>query len=500
MYLWTEFEGTTIDSAYALNKLVQTEGRSAFFSTCNANGESVLIRIIECHFDEDEIQARWRGLQTLNHPSFLCIDRFGKFYMAADDVTAVYAVFERVDANLGEVLERGGLSAADAAQIGLSVSSALETLHAAGFVHEHVEPRNIYAVGDSVKLRSDCIRETPEGEAGIEARRRDVHDFAALLMQVLLGTARASSANPNFLPAPFDEIARNGMNGHWGLAQMRTALGRVPVPKPAPQKTKRPDPAPVTAAAPSPKVVNPEVLRPELLKPAPPAVQAGSPVTSTSNGDFTAKTVPTGSDSKNGAARVTAANLGTDDFDVQSELFPPSASNGRRHADLPGQKSSMELPVIFGISERDFRKWLAIGVVLLGAVLISWILLHHWLGRSNDQAASTPTTTDSSHIAATPKTESPARPAPGAKAGLPRKEWRVVAFTYQRQDQAQKKASSLAHEHPGLAPGVFSPNGKAPWLVTIGGVMQRDAAYTLARKARSLGLPRDTYAQDYNAR
>jgi eukaryotic-like serine/threonine-protein kinase len=500
MYLWTEFEGVTIDSAYALTKLVQTEGRSAFFSTHNANGESVLIRIIECHFDEDEIQARWRGLQTLNHPSFLCIDRFGKFYMAADDITAVYAVFERVDANLGEVLEKGGLSAADAAQIGLSVSSALETLHAAGFVHEHVEPRNIYAVGESVKLRSDCIRETPDGEAGIEARRRDVHDFAALLMQVLLGTARASSSNPNFLPAPFDEIVRNGMNGHLGLAQMRTALSRVPVPKAAAQKTKRPDPAPATAAASTPKVLSPEARRPELLKPAAPSVQANSPVASASNGGFSPRTVSSGPNSKNGAAKVAAANAGTADSELQPELFPPSAFNGGRHADLPGQKPSMELPVIFGISERDFRKWLAIGVVLLGVVLISWILLHHWFGHSSDQTASTQTTADNSHIAATPKTESTSRPAPAAKAGIPHKEWRVVAFTYKRQDQAQKKASSLAHQHPGLAPEVFSPTGKEPWLVTIGGVMQRDAAYALARKARSLGLPRDTYAQDYNAR
>jgi len=75
-----------------------------------------------------------------------------------------------------------------------------------------------------------------------------------------------------------------------------------------------------------------------------------------------------------------------------------------------------------------------------------------------------------------------------------------VAFTYNRQDQAQKKASSLALQHPGLAPAVFSPTGKAPWLVTIGGVLKRDAAYALARKAQSLGLPHDTYAQDYNVR
>jgi hypothetical protein len=75
-----------------------------------------------------------------------------------------------------------------------------------------------------------------------------------------------------------------------------------------------------------------------------------------------------------------------------------------------------------------------------------------------------------------------------------------VAFTYNRQDQAEKKVSSLAHQHPDLGPEIFSPTGQAPWLVTVGGVLDRDAAYALAHKARRLGLPRDTYAQNYTVR
>ena len=476
MYLWTEFEGATIDSAFPLTKLVQTEGRSAFFATRNANGESVLIRIIECHFDEDEIQARWRGLQTLNHPSFLCIDRFGKFYMAADDITAVYAVFERVDANLGEVLERGGLSAPEAAQIGLSVTSALETLHAAGFVHEHIEPRNIYAVGDKVKLRSDCIRETPEGEAGVEARRRDVRDTAALLMNVLLGMQRGSSAaSPNFLRAPFDEIVRNGMNGSWGLSEIKAALGRQELPKSAPQKSKRADPE-----IPKPNVENLAASAPQL--------------TSVSPKDFSMRPLPFEQPERGESAEP----------DARPERLASSAANGAKFAAVPRHKSSLDLPVIFGLSEHEFRKWLAAGILLLGVVLLCWIVLHHWLGHGSGSAANSDSpqrAAESTYTAATPKSAVSSQATSTPKSGSrPKVDWRVVAFTYNRQDQAQKKASSLAHEHPGLAPAVFSPTGNAPWLVTIGGVLQRDAAYALARKARSLGLPRDTYAQDYNVR
>ncbi len=472
MYLWTEFEGATIDSAFALTKLLQTEGRSAFFSTFNASGEPVLIRIIECHFDEDEILARWRGVQALGHPSFLRIDRFGQFLVEGDDnITAVYVVFERVDANLGEVLERGRLSTADATQIGLSVCSALEALHINGFVHEHVETRNIYAVGDNVKLRSDCIRESPEGEAGMEARRHDVHALATVLMQVLLGTANSASApyQPS-LPAPFDDIVRYGMNGSWGLAEIKLALGRRDLPNAKPQRAARPEPA--------------------LIKAAPPLIHAASMAASASNGHLSA-----GEFSPVQAAKP-------------EPLFgrsPSPVPNSATRDDPSWQKPArMELPVIFGISEQEIRRWATAVAVLLSVVLVGWIFLHYWFGHGAGAAATPvptqPAATSTRGRVPSPSANSPHVPLAANPGSQSRVKWRVVAFTYNRQDQAQKKALSLAQKYPNLSPAVFSPSGKAPWLVTVGGTLERDAAYALARKAPSLGLPRDTYAQNYTMR
>jgi len=455
MDLWTEFEGVTIDSAFALNKLLQSEGRSAFFSTFNARGESVMIRLIECHFDEDEILARWRGVQTLGHPNFLRIDHFGQFRIEEDDITAVYVVFERVDANLGQVLEGGRLSATDAAQIGLSIASALETLHAHGFVHEHIEPRNIFAVGESVRLRSDCIRETPEGEAGLEARRSDVRDLAVVLMQVLHGMPQASSTlQQASLPAPFEDIVRNGMSGAWGLDEIKAAL--------APQK-------PAKAAPSAPQVMS-----------AAPAAAPRDPAARTVSSEAPARPQP------------------------RPEPRVPADAGPAACAGIPGTpRARFELPASIGTSPQLFRRWIAAGVFLVVVVILGWIFMHRLFG-DHAGAAARPAAAPAAaraplHGPPTAAHSGSSRPAPRA-AAHGQAQWRVVAFTYNREDQAQKKVSFLLRKNPDLQPEVFSPTGRAPWLVTIGGAQQRDAAYALARKAPSLGLPRDTYAQNYTAR
>ena len=226
MELWTEYEGRTIDGAFPLKKLLLPEGRSAFFSTSNGNGVPTVIRLIAAHFDEEEILARWRRVETLGHSNILNIEQYGQLVL--DGTTVVYAVFEPVDANLAEVIAGQRLSVAEAGQLASSIASALVMLHTHGFVHEHVEPANVFAVGEVVKLRGDCIRETPEGESSLDAKRRDIHNLAVVLLRALTQAETlevATRVRP--LPAPFDEIVRNGLSGAWGLGQITAALDAI---------------------------------------------------------------------------------------------------------------------------------------------------------------------------------------------------------------------------------------------------------------------------------
>ena len=71
-------------------------------------------------------------------------------------------------------------------------------------------------------------------------------------------------------------------------------------------------------------------------------------------------------------------------------------------------------------------------------------------------------------------------------------------FTYMREADAERKAQSLNERHPNLDAKVFSPNGQgSPYLVTVGGQMTREEAAHLRQRVIGLGLPHDSYIQNY---
>jgi len=87
-------------------------------------------------------------------------------------------------------------------------------------------------------------------------------------------------------------------------------------------------------------------------------------------------------------------------------------------------------------------------------------------------------------------------PAPAANENE-RAIWHVVAYTYAREEAAKKKAEELAAKYPQLEPQLFSPTGRAPYLVALGGGTDRETAYARRAAARKAGMPRDTYAQNF---
>jgi hypothetical protein len=147
------------------------------------------------------------------------------------------------------------------------------------------------------------------------------------------------------------------------------------------------------------------------------------------------------------------------------------------------------------------RKWagIAMGLALL-ALLIFFAIQAVFRSpekKSFQQAPAAPAVTVAKPI---PRAEQAVLPRGPAVAMSGKKSvWRVVVYTYRHQDQAQHKAEMIQSRDPGLQAEVFSPKGNVPpFLVTIGGPMEHDAAVQLRNKAIREGLPRDAYVQNYS--
>ena len=467
MQLWTDYEGLTIDGAFPLRKLLMPEGRSAFFSTAGLSGEPTVVRLIECHFDEEEILSRWRCLEALSHPNFLKFERFGQTEL--DGRPVVYAVFEKVDGNLAEILDQGSLAVNDVSQLGSSMVAALDVLHTHGFVHEHIEPRNIFSKNGVVKLRGDCIREAPEGEEGRAAKQRDVRDLATVLLQGLTQRKTLEGVSESAVPPPFGQMIRKGMDGSWGLENIRAALGRqFGANLPA-------APTVVNGAAATP--IAAELKRPIAADKASVQTEAGLPL----------------------GRVVRSRNAGFAGATAQKSVWRDKNPSSDKNSGGDRNFDSDE----HGFSLRS--RWVATGAVALLLLLCLWLVAHEWRAHSNkaEQAAaiSQPAASSQRQTLTRPSPQRAATSSPRVNAPAPTGShggWRVITFTYNRRADAQKKVSDLARSHPELQPEVFTPSGHAPFLVSIGGVMDRDTARALARRSRSLGLPHDMYAQNYS--
>ncbi len=478
MELWTEYEGITVDGIFPLIKLLQSKGRSASFSTRNSKGSSTVIRLIECHLDDDKILASWDRIKTLNHPNILKVEDFGRVII--DDTSVVYAVTEPVDSSIEELMSQQRLAVPEIRKMAIGLVAALDTLHTHGFFHGYVEPANVLTVGEVVKLQSDCIREAPVRERGRDLQKRDLHDFAVLLLQALTQEqAREAAAGKLLLPAPFHRIVQSGMSGEWSAAEMTAALETMTEISETFHEFALPESNAATALEPVAEKPDTPLAGP-LSKTISAPVQANPPL------DI-----------------ATSRAAGTSSFADFLRLLIRS-------------EMRLNLPPI--------RWTVAIQLVMMLFLCLGWYLLHRRPANQNNfqqktyaavsvatagkavPAITTTTTpvTASAPVPAATSTTTPAVSVPEKPVKtLPLQsntaveihpQWRVIVYRCDDEREARSRAARMAQKYPNLLPEVFTPSGHAPYLVTIGGSMKRLQALALVKKARRNGLPTDTYA------
>jgi TonB family protein len=259
---WKQWQGRTVDEKFPLQTYLGESDHSVVFltriqegsgTTAGGDARKSAIKLISADAANAETQnSRWQQIRGLNHPALIRI--FDSGTCEFDGVPFLYVVMEYAEENLSQVLPLRALTAEETRATLPSVLDALQFVHGKGFVHGHIKPTNILAIGNQVKLSSDTL--SPAGEKTNESPGRglstvsdppelattglspasDVWQLGATLIEVLTQRLPVWDRNgstapviPESVPEPFREIARNCLQPdagkHWTIGQIREKLG-----------------------------------------------------------------------------------------------------------------------------------------------------------------------------------------------------------------------------------------------------------------------------------
>jgi TonB family protein len=228
---WKQWEGRTVGGRFPLQSYLGGSDHSAVFLTLRqtAAGDSgkAAIKLISAPADAEKQLLRLKLAGELNHPNLIRIFEAGRCELDGADL--LYVVEEYAEENLSQILPERALTAEEVRAMLPPVLRALQFVHDKGFVHGHIHPSNILAIGDQVKLSSDaldvpgersrCAESTraydpPEAGTGAFSTAGDVWQLGMTLVEVLTQRLpvwdRGGTSLPEIpaaVPEPFREIA-----------------------------------------------------------------------------------------------------------------------------------------------------------------------------------------------------------------------------------------------------------------------------------------------------
>src|SRR5215470_4984383 len=221
------WQGKVVEGKYPLLELIGTGPRGPVFRTelSTPDGrKSAAIKVIPV--EGKHLQAELSRLvlsRALSHPNLIKILDAGQCEIRRQP--AIYVVTEFAEENLGQILPSRALAAGEVEQMLPPLIDALSYLHRNGFVHGRVQPSNVMAVADTLKLSSDSVRKIEDAVASNQAQNdspgandpasaSDVRALGALLVAALAPETRGQPSEqqltliPSSVPEPFRRIAR----------------------------------------------------------------------------------------------------------------------------------------------------------------------------------------------------------------------------------------------------------------------------------------------------
>ena len=297
---WKNWEGQVVDNRFPLRQLLGESGHSAVFLTerLDRGGAKAAIKLVAAGGSAaEERLLRWRQVARLSHPNILPLYHYGKCQLGGLDL--LFAVMEFADETLAEILPQRALSAEEARQMLEPALSGLVFLHQQGLVHGDIQPANIFAVGETIKLSSDTIRSisasgtdpslhvTPDArpsEHGSVEPAGDIYSLGITIVQALTqrspfdaGTSLGQAAEP--LPAPFADIVAHALHPdaqlRWTAADIAARLNPAAMAAAAASTPIAPQRAPAKS---EPKQERPAPGTTATTPPARPRVAAESPI------------------------------------------------------------------------------------------------------------------------------------------------------------------------------------------------------------------------------
>jgi len=208
---------------------------------------------------EDQL-LRWEAAGELTHPNLIRIFSSGRCELEGTEL--LYVVMEYAEENLSQILPERVLTAEEARGMLPPILRALQYVHDKGFVHGHIQPSNILALGDDVKLSSDALNgsgegrlgagatsayDPPEAATGAISTAADVWQLGMTVIEVLTrrlpvwDRVRPSAPEvPAAVSEPFREIAEHCLQvdagKRWTVSEIAVRLGseRVQSARPVP--------------------------------------------------------------------------------------------------------------------------------------------------------------------------------------------------------------------------------------------------------------------------
>jgi TonB family protein len=265
---WKAWAGSVVEGKFPLKLWLSASDHSAVFLTEHAS-QRAAIKLIAADTADPEQLSRWRSAAQLSHPHLIRIFDAGRSQI--EGVPILYVVMEAADDDLSQLLPERALAAEEAADLLPPLLDALSYLHGKSLIHGRIQPSNVLAVGDQLKLSSDQIvspdavnanrrrrdlYDAPETAAGIVSSAGDLWSLGvtlvAALTQNLAFVGEAEHGGPKLpatIPEPFRGIARECLHldprRRCSIAEIKARLQPAGRSVPAPSEPHMKNEAPV---------------------------------------------------------------------------------------------------------------------------------------------------------------------------------------------------------------------------------------------------------------